>query len=91
MSASTVTVKKSISRILLAVCFHHTFPTDSVTCQCSGGIQYFLVEQIYNAQLQTCLKKNTEHAIHILSELVLPFLGVEMTGCSTETNIAWLP
>jgi hypothetical protein len=57
MSASIVTLKKSISRILLSVCFHHTFPTDAVTCQCSDGIQYILVEHIHNAQLQKCFKK----------------------------------
>jgi hypothetical protein len=59
MSASIVTVKKSISIILLLVCFHHTFPTDSVTCQCSdGGTQYIFVEQIHNAQHQKCFKKH---------------------------------
>jgi hypothetical protein len=90
MSARIVTMKKSDSGILLSACFNHTFPTDAVTCQCTdGGIQYILVEQIHNAQLQKCLKKNTEHALRILSKLVLPFLGVEMTDSSTETHIAW--
>jgi len=84
MSASIVTVKKSISRILLSVSFHHTFLTLAVTCQYSGGgIPYILVEQIHNAQLQKCLKKNTERALHILIELVLSLLGVEIMGSST--------
>jgi hypothetical protein len=83
MSASIVTVKTSISRTFLSVCFHHTFLTVAVTCQYSdGGMQYILVEQIHNAQFQKLLK-NTEHALHILIELVLPLLGVEIMGSST--------
>jgi len=90
MSASIVTVKKSISTILFSACFHHTFPTDSVTCQSSdGGIQYIFMEQIHNAQLQKCLKKHSSMLFTFWANLFCLFWGVEMTGSSTETNIAW--
>ena len=74
MSASIVTMKKPISRILLSACFNHTFPTDAVTCQCSdGGTQYILVEQIHNAQLQKCLKKTLSMLIVFWANLFCLF------------------
>ena len=76
-NASIVTLKKSISRILLSVCFHHTFPRDAVTCQCTiGGIRYILVEHIHNAQHQKCFKKTLSMLFTFSANLFCLFLGV---------------
>jgi hypothetical protein len=72
-----------------SVDFTTHFPTESVMCQCSNvGLQFILVKQIHNVQLLEC-RKNYKHALHHLSKLILPFLGVEMMRYSTETTTAW--
>ena len=61
----------------------------TVRCLCCNvGLCFSLWNKFFMWQVHACLKSKWACCLHF-GKLVLPFLGVQILGCSTETAVAW--